>query len=130
MASYTRGTTARSTGAWLGNVPLCCRFRHDAGRMRGGATASIQEQEAGLPDAETTFPVETLIHDTIRTLLEQRGATGIEIRPESTLTGDLGLDSLELAELSAVLEDEVGHDPFSEGIVPETVAELIGYYNN
>jgi acyl carrier protein len=92
--------------------------------------ASIQEQEAGLPDAETTFPVETLIHDTIRSLLEQRGATGIEIRPESTLTGDLGLDSLELAELSAVLEDEVGHDPFSEGIVPETVAELIGYYNS
>jgi acyl carrier protein len=88
------------------------------------------EQEPGLPDAETTLPVETIIHDTIRSLLEQRGASGIEVRPQSTLTGDLGLDSLELAELSAVLEDEVGHDPFSEGIVPETVAELIGYYDN
>jgi acyl carrier protein len=63
-------------------------------------------------------------------LLEQRGATGIEVRAESTLTGDLGLDSLELAELSAVLEDEIGHDPFSEGIVPETVAELVAYYNS
>jgi acyl carrier protein len=83
-----------------------------------------------LPDANTTSPAETIIRDTITTLLEQRGATGIEVRAESTLTGDLGLDSLELAELSAVLEDEIGHDPFSEGIVPETVAELVAYYNS
>jgi acyl carrier protein len=83
-----------------------------------------------VPDAEATLRVETIIRDTIETLLEQRGATGIEIKPESTLTGDLGLDSLELAELSAVLEDEVGHDPFSEGIVPETVSALVAYYND
>jgi acyl carrier protein len=88
-----------------------------------------ETQEAGLPDAETTVPAETIIRDTIRTLLDQRGASGIEIRPESKLTADLGLDSLELAELSAVLEDEIGHDPFSEGIVPETVSELVDYYN-
>jgi len=82
-----------------------------------------------LPDAETTVPVETIIRDTIRRLLDQRGASGIEVQSESTLTADLGLDSLELAELSAVLEDEVGHDPFSEGIVPATVAELVAYYD-
>jgi acyl carrier protein len=61
-------------------------------------------------------------------LLDQRDARGIEIRPESRLTRDLGLDSLELAELSAVLDEEIGDDPFSQGVIPETVAELIGYY--
>jgi acyl carrier protein len=82
-----------------------------------------------LPDAETTVPVEVIIRDTIQRLLEQRGASGVEVRSESTLTADLGLDSLELAELSAVLEDEVGYDPFSEGIVPDTVGELVAYYD-
>jgi acyl carrier protein len=82
-----------------------------------------------LPDAETTVPAETIIRDTIKGLLEQRGAVGIEVLPESKLTADLGLDSLELAELSAVLEDELGRDPFSEGIIPETVAQLVEYYN-
>jgi acyl carrier protein len=83
---------------------------------------------ASLPDAETTVRAESIIRDTIQRLLDQRGAGGLEIRPDSKLTADLGLDSLELAELSAVLEDEVGYDPFSEGIVPETVAELVAYY--
>ena len=83
-----------------------------------------------MPDAETAVPVETIIKDTIRRLLDQRGASHIEVTPEATLTGDLGLDSLELAELSAVLEDEAGHDPFSQGIVPETVAALVGYYDS
>ena len=40
------------------------------------------------------------------------------------------MDSLELAELSAVLEDDLGHDPYSQGIVPQTVAELLAYYNS
>jgi acyl carrier protein len=92
-------------------------------------TVQTRKQEAALPDAETTVPAETIIRDTIKSLLDQRGAVGIEVRAESTLTAELGLDSLELAELSAVLEDELGHDPFSEGIVPETVAELVEYYN-
>jgi acyl carrier protein len=75
-----------------------------------------------------TVNAEQLIRNTIGELLERRGARGVEVRPESKLTADLGLDSLELAELSAVLEDELGHDPYSEGIVPETVAELVSYY--
>jgi acyl carrier protein len=83
-----------------------------------------------LSDAETTVKAEQLILGTIGELLERRGARGIEVRPESKLTADLGLDSLELAELSAVLEDELGNDPYSDGIVPETVAELVSYYAN
>jgi acyl carrier protein len=81
-----------------------------------------------LPDAETTVSPERLIRETIQTLLDRRGAAGHEILPQSKLTADLGMDSLELAELSAVLEDEIGHDPYSQGIVPETVAELIAYF--
>jgi acyl carrier protein len=82
-----------------------------------------------LPDAETTVNPATIIRETIQVLLERRGAGGVEILPDSKLTADLGLDSLELAELSAVLEDEVGYDPYSDGIVPETVAELMAYYD-
>lgn len=40
----------------------------------------------------------------------------------------LGLDSLETAELSATLEDEVGTDPFSAGLMPETIREILDFY--
>jgi acyl carrier protein len=79
-------------------------------------------------DAETTVTPNEIIINAIGTLLKRRGATGLEITPESKLTADLGMDSLELAELSAILEDDLGHDPYSEGLVPETVAELTTYY--
>ncbi len=79
-------------------------------------------------DAETAVRPEKIIRDTIETLLARRGADDLLIQPDSKLTADLGMDSLELAELSATLEDELGHDPYSEGIVPETLAELVGYY--
>ena len=74
------------------------------------------------PDAEKT------IVDEIKVLLERRGEPGLEIKPDSKLAEDLGLDSLELAELSAALEDELGSDPYTEGLLPETVAELVAFY--
>jgi acyl carrier protein len=41
----------------------------------------------------------------------------------------LGLDSLEAAELSAMLEDEFGTDPFSAGgDLPESVGDVVGFY--
>jgi acyl carrier protein len=40
----------------------------------------------------------------------------------------LELDSLATAELSAVLEDAVGQDPFSEGDMPQTVGEVLDFY--
>lgn len=44
--------------------------------------------------------------------------------------GGLELDSLEAAELSAVLEDEFGSDPFSTSdVLPETVGEVLAFYN-
>lgn len=59
----------------------------------------------------------------------------IEKQPEA-LTPDLvlyadgiGLDSLETAELSAILEDEHGSDPFNDGDeLPETVGDILAFY--
>jgi acyl carrier protein len=41
----------------------------------------------------------------------------------------IGLDSLDVAELSAVLEDEFGKDPFSNGLMPETIGEIVAFYD-
>jgi acyl carrier protein len=53
-----------------------------------------------------------------------------ELTDATPLYGDgLGLDSLEAAELSAVLEDEFGTDPFSAGdALPETVGDILAFY--
>lgn len=42
----------------------------------------------------------------------------------------VGLDSLETAELSALLEDEHGSDPFSTGDLPQTLAEIQAFYTS
>lgn len=68
-----------------------------------------------------------LVVDTIETLVRKRNDE-LEVRLESELEGDLGVDSLEIAELSMVLEDELGSDPFSEGLAPRTVQEVIAFY--
>lgn len=53
-----------------------------------------------------------------------------ELTEDLGLFGDgLGLDSLEAAELSALLEDEFGSDPFSAGgELPETVGQVLAFY--
>lgn len=51
------------------------------------------------------------------------------LTPDLVLYADgIGLDSLETAELSAVLEDEFGTDPFAEGDMPQTVADILAFY--
>jgi acyl carrier protein len=74
------------------------------------------------PEAERT------IVSAIEELLARRGVTGVEISHASTLSEDLGMDSLELSELSAALEDDLGSDPYTEGLIPETVGELVSFY--
>ena len=59
-----------------------------------------------MPDPTST------VHAVINLLLERRGAAQIPVTAESRLTADLGMDSLELAELSATLEDDLGRDPY------------------
>jgi acyl carrier protein len=54
-----------------------------------------------------------------------------ELTDDTPLYADgLGLDSVEAAELSAVLEDEFGTDPFSAGEVPDTVGEIVAFYGS
>lgn len=59
----------------------------------------------------------------------KRANKPVDVGSDTLLFADgLGLDSLETAELSAQLEDDLGTDPFSEGVLPETVGELLDFY--
>lgn len=61
--------------------------------------------------------------------LERLDKTPNELSAETPLYADgLGLDSVEAAELSATLEDEFGTDPFSAGDVPDTIGEILEFY--
>jgi acyl carrier protein len=61
----------------------------------------------------------------------QRADKGVDQLTEDVgLWGDgLKLDSLDAAELSAMLEDAFGSDPFSAGgEMPETVSDILAFY--
>ncbi|HEV7206727.1 MAG TPA: acyl carrier protein [Jatrophihabitans sp.] len=66
----------------------------------------------------------------IATFLQRAGKAHAELTDDIPLYGDgLQLDSLEAAELSALLEDEFGSDPFSaDGDMPETVGDVLAFY--
>ncbi len=52
-----------------------------------------------------------------------------EVQLSTPLFADgVGLDSLESAELSALLEDELGTDPFTADVMPETVGDVVSFY--
>lgn len=65
---------------------------------------------------------------TIRTFLKhQKKDDGVELGTSLFAEG-IGLDSLQTAELSVMLEDDLGRDPFSEGKLPQTVGEIVEFY--
>lgn len=71
----------------------------------------------------------TLAEQVIRGFLT-RADKDAEVDQHASLFADgLGLDSLETAELSALLEDELGTDPFSEGQLPQNIAEILDFYD-
>lgn len=73
--------------------------------------------------------VQSTVLTVIEQLLERSDKAGVVVTLDSAIHGDgLGLDSLETAELSAILEDEFGSDPFAAGLMPETVAEIVAFY--
>ncbi len=78
---------------------------------------------AGVPDAKQ------IVLTSISGIIERRSADAVEVPLDANLVDDLELDSLELAELSALLEDELGTDPYSAGIVPRTVREILEFYS-
>jgi acyl carrier protein len=66
--------------------------------------------------------------DVINSLLARLEDADVAVSLDSNLQADLDLDSLELAELSATLEDDLGTDPFSTGEFPETVRQIVAFY--
>jgi acyl carrier protein len=66
----------------------------------------------------------------ISQFLERANKAQDGLTDDTGLWGDgLGLDSLEAAELSAMLEDEFGSDPFtSEVEMPERVGDILAFY--
>lgn len=70
----------------------------------------------------------TQAEETLRVFLV-RASKDVAIDDGTALFGDgLGLDSLETAELSSMLEDALSTDPFSMGQLPQTVGELLDFY--
>lgn len=71
---------------------------------------------------------ETVVIDAVRMFLERRDAAEVEFDRTSQFHDDLELDSLELAELSAILEDTFGRDPYTAGIIATSVEEVVQFY--
>lgn len=68
------------------------------------------------------------VFETIQLFLK-RVKRDSEVDASTSLFGDgVALDSLETAELSAMLEDEHGEDPFSQGGLPQTIGEVLAFY--
>lgn len=73
---------------------------------------------------------ETLIVEAVRRLVRRRHSDDRDVGPDADLFDDLELDSLDVAELSAVLEEELGTDPFTEGEVPRNIREMVAFYGS
>jgi len=71
-------------------------------------------------------PKQTVV-DAVQRLLARKNIEAAVVL-DSELS-ELGLESLDLAELSAILEDELGRDPYSEGVLPRTIGDVIEWYN-
>lgn len=66
----------------------------------------------------------TKLLEIINQVLENKNKEQLnEISPETSLRNDIGLDSLDLAELTVRIESEYGIDVFEDGLV-ETVGEI------
>ena len=72
-----------------------------------------------------------IVASTIQSFLVRANKPVEILDPSLPLYADgIGLDSLETAELSAVLEDTFGTDPFSSGGgMPQTVSDILDFYS-
>jgi acyl carrier protein len=66
---------------------------------------------------------------TVRSFVARVKPEALELELDTPLYADgIGLDSLEAAELSALLEDEIGSDPFTSDEMPQTLRDILGFY--
>jgi acyl carrier protein len=71
-----------------------------------------------------------LAEQTVRGFVARVRPEAPELALDTPLYADgVGLDSLEAAELSALLEDEVGSDPFTADEMPQTLRDILGFYD-
>ena len=71
---------------------------------------------------------ETIV-DIINKVRTDSGREAIDPKDDEALVGDIGLDSLDLAQLVAELEHAIGVDPFRDGsATARTLGELVGVY--
>ena len=74
------------------------------------------------------MPARAEVEGTLQEFLQRVGKAQ-ELSPEMPLFAEgLGLDSLETAELSALLEDTHGTDPFQAEEMPQTVGDIFAFY--
>jgi len=80
--------------------------------------------------------VTTAVSAAIATVLRDTGRTPGPIEPSMRLAGDVGLDSLDLAQTIVLLERSLGVDPFrtaapgSSGPPLRTVSDLVSIYES
>ena len=78
--------------------------------------------------------VAAAIAEAIRTVLRDTGRTAGPIEPQMRLAGDVGLDSLDLAQAIVLLERSLGVDPFRSAPADaprpplRTVSDLVAIY--
>jgi acyl carrier protein len=73
------------------------------------------------------------IENAIKQILDQKSYKAPEIKDELRIIEDLGFSSLDIAQLIAYLEMELGVDPFSEGALItsiNTVESLCNVYQS
>lgn len=78
-------------------------------------------------DEQTVF---SHISQIVTRLLEDKGRSGVVVKPDSELLGGaVGIDSLDLAMLVRELEEICGFDPFASGFIEfRTAGELARLY--
>ena len=65
----------------------------------------------------------------IKTILKHQAMPETDVQLSSELYDDgIGLDSLCVAELSAMLEKAYGRDPYTSKVMPRTVSDIVSFY--
>lgn len=69
------------------------------------------------------------IVDVLRRLLAHNDRPAVSIDENTSLfSAGLNLDSLMAAQLSVMLEGEFGKDPYSAGLIPVSVGDILRFY--
>ena len=74
---------------------------------------------------------EAEVIEMIKTILKNQAMLEAKVELSSELYDDgIGLDSLCVAELSAMLEKAYGSDPYTSKIMPRTVNDIVSFYGD